>query len=102
MADAETIEGLWHYLREISISARSLVIRELERSVLCTEEIVGVDLVLNELRNTMRERLAGAASVGATPITNIPVVSRAALCSPEALWTRVRRDLFYSPIRPSR
>ncbi len=44
MADAETFEGLWYFLREISISARSLLIGEFERSVLCTEEIAGVDL----------------------------------------------------------
>ena len=69
------------HLREISSSARSLLIGEFERSVLCTEEIAGVDLVLNELRKIMREQGAGAARVGATLITNIPVVSRAARCA---------------------
>lgn len=48
MAGAETTE--------LSPGARSLLIGELERSVLRGEDVVGADLVLQELRRIVREQ----------------------------------------------
>lgn len=57
MAGAETtVERLRQFLRELSPGARSLLIGELERSVLRGEEVVGADLVLQELRRIVREQ----------------------------------------------
>src|SRR6187397_2399363 len=57
MAGAETtVERLRHFLRELSPGARSLLIGELERSVLRGEDVVGADLVLQELRRIVREQ----------------------------------------------
>ena len=63
MAGAETtVERLRQFLRELSPGARSLLIGELERSVLRGEGVAGADLVLQELRRIMREQRDGAAS----------------------------------------
>ena len=107
MADAETIERLRHYLRELSPSAQSLLIGELERSVLRGEEVAGADLVLHELRYIMREqrqaapRIGNAARLVFKPLEPFLVDDRGdhhhpgriARCSLESLWTWIRRDL---------
>ena len=57
MAGAETtVERLRHFLHELSPGARSLLIGELESSVLRGEDVVGADLVLQELRRIVREQ----------------------------------------------
>jgi hypothetical protein len=44
-----TVERLRQFLRELSPSAHSMLVGELERSVLRGHEIAGADLVLQEL-----------------------------------------------------
>ena len=107
MAGAETIERLRQYLRELPSQARSLLIGELERSVLRGEEAAGADLVLQELRHTVREQREGAPRVGNAarlffkPLEPLLVddrgdhnhPGRVARASLEPLWTWIRRDL---------
>lgn len=106
-ADAETIERLRQYLRELAPPARALLARELERSVLHGEEIFGADLVLNELRSILREQRDTAPRVNTVarlvfkPLEPCLVDDRAdhrhpgriARCSLDPLWTWIRRDL---------
>jgi hypothetical protein len=64
MAGAETtVERLRQFLRELSPGARSLLIGELERSVLRGDEVTGADLVLQELRRIVREQRDGASRI---------------------------------------
>ncbi|HMF24119.1 MAG TPA: hypothetical protein VKG24_18655, partial [Pseudolabrys sp.] len=64
MAGAETtVEGLRQYLRDLSPGAHSLLIGELERSVLRGDEVAGADLVLQELRRIVREQRDGAPHI---------------------------------------
>ena len=108
MAGAETtVERLRQFLRELSPGARSLLVGELERSLLRGEEVVGADLVLQELRRIMREQRDGAFRIADSsgmlfkPLEPFLVddrgdhshpgrVSRSSL---EALWNWVQRDL---------
>src|SRR3974390_1122098 len=64
MAGAETtVERLRQFLRDLSPGARSLLIGELERSVLRGDELAGADLVLQELRRIAREQREGAPRI---------------------------------------
>ena len=108
MAGAETtVERLRQFLRELSPGARSLLIGELERSLLRGEEVAGADLVLQELRRIMREQRDGSLRIDDSaqllfkPLEPFLVddrsdhkhpgrVSRSSL---EALWKWVQRDL---------
>jgi len=49
MAGADTIERLRQFLRELSPKARSLLVGELERSLLRGGDAPGADLSLHEL-----------------------------------------------------
>ena len=107
MADAETIERLRQYLRELSAPARALLIGELERSVLRGNEMAGADLVLHELRYIAREQRDGAPRISPTarllfkPLEPFLVDDRAdhkhpgriARSSLEVLWNWIRREL---------
>jgi hypothetical protein len=107
MAGAETIERLRQFLRELSPRARSLLIGELERSVLRGEEAASADLVLQELRRAVREQREGAPRIGNAarlffkPIEPLLVDDRGdhdhpgriARSSLEMLWAWIRRDL---------
>jgi len=108
MAGAETtVERLRQFLRELSPGARSLLIGELERSLLRGEGVAGADLVLQELRRIIREQRDGAASIENSarvlfePLEPFLVddrgdhkhPGRVARSSLEALWNWVRRDL---------
>jgi hypothetical protein len=107
MAGADTIERLRQYLRELSPPARSLLIGELERSLLGGEEVAGTDLVLHELRRVVREQREGAPRIGNSarlffkPLEPFLVDDRGdhkhpgriARCALEMLWTWIRRDL---------
>jgi len=108
MAGVETtVERLRQFLRELSPGARSLLIGELESSLLRGEEVAGRDLVLQELRRIMREQRDGASRIEDSarllfkPLEPFLVdaqgdhnhpgrVSRSSL---EALWNWVQRDL---------
>jgi hypothetical protein len=106
MAGADTIERLQQYLRELSPPARSLLIGELERSLLHCDDLAGVDLVLHGLRCVLREQREGAPRIGNSarlffkPLepflstiaasTSIPAASRAArskCCGPGSVAT---------------
>lgn len=108
MAGAETtVERLRQFLRELSPGARSLLIGELERSVLRGDEVTGADLVLQELRRIVREQRDGAprienyARLLFKPLEPFLVddrgdhkhPGRVARSSLEALWNWVKRDL---------
>jgi hypothetical protein len=51
-----TVERLRQFLGELSPGARSMLVGELERSVLRGDEVAGADLVLQELRRILREQ----------------------------------------------
>src|SRR5262249_41364538 len=108
MAGAETtVERLRRFLRELSPGARSLLIGELERSVLRGEDVVGGDLVLHELRRIVREqrdtapRIEDSARLLFKPLEPFIVDDRGdhkhpgriARSSLDSLWNWIRRDL---------
>src|SRR6476659_3348524 len=108
MAGAETtVERLRKFLRELSPGARSLLVGELERSVLRGDAVAGGDLVLQELRRIMREQRDGTARLDESaqllfkPLEPSLVdyrgdhkhPGRVARTSLEALWSWVQRDL---------
>jgi hypothetical protein len=112
MAGADTIERLRQFLRELAPPARSLLIGELERSLLRGEETAGADvslheLLLHELRGIARDQHAGAPRISNAarlffrPLEPFLVDDRGdhnhpgriARCALEPLWTWVRRDL---------
>jgi hypothetical protein len=108
MAGVETtVERLRKFLRELSPGARSLLVGELERSVLRGDAVAGGDLVLQELRRIMREQRDGTARLDESaqllfkPLELFLVddrgdhkhLGRVARTSLEALWSWVQRDL---------
>jgi len=119
MAGAETIERLRQFLRELTPQARSLLIGELERSVLRGDEaadgdqaLAGADLglqalLLEELRRTVREQREGVPRIGNASRLFFKALEpfmvddrgdhkhpgRVARASLEMLWTWIRRDL---------
>ena len=99
-------------MRELPPKARSLLIGELERSLLRSEEVSGTDLALHEfllqeLRRVLRNQREGGPRVGNSarlffkPLEPFLVDDRGdhnhpgriARCSLELLWTWIRRDL---------
>jgi hypothetical protein len=107
MAGAETIEQLRQFLRELSPQARSLLIGKFECSLLGGDEAAGTDLILQQLRDIVREQREGAPRIGHCarlfykPLDPFLVDDRAdhhhpgrlARCSLETLWIWIRRDL---------
>jgi hypothetical protein len=108
MAGAETtVERLRQFLRELTPQARSLLISELERSLLRGDDAAGADLVLQQLRHIVREQREGAPRqhhdvrlffkaiepflVDDRPDHKHP--GRIARASIDALWTWICRDL---------
>ncbi|HET7680353.1 MAG TPA: hypothetical protein VFK79_09500 [Xanthobacteraceae bacterium] len=100
-------ERLRQYLGELKPEARALLIAELERSLLRGDEMPGADLVLQELRRTMRDSGQSAARTGDAArafflplepfiVDDAPVrdhpgrIPRAAL---EPIWAWISRDL---------
>ena len=112
MAGADTIERLRQYLRELSPQDRSLLIGELERSLLRGGDVPGADLslhalLLHELRRVLRDQREGAPRISNSarlffkPLEPFLVDDRGghkhpgriARCALEMLWTWIRRDL---------
>jgi hypothetical protein len=107
MDGPETIARLRQYLRELSTQARSMLVTELERSLLHDSDVDGAELILRELRRIAREqrdvppRIGNCASLFFKPIEPFVVddladhkhPGRIARSSLENLWTWVRRDL---------
>jgi hypothetical protein len=112
MAGADTIARLRQFLRELSPAARTLLIGELERSLLRGADTTGADfalheLLLQELRRVVRDqreaapRISNSASLFFKPLEPFLVddrgehnhpgrIARSAL---EPLWAWIRRDL---------
>jgi hypothetical protein len=102
-----TVERLREFLRALSPGACSMLVGELERSVLRGEEVAGADLVLQELRRILREQRDDAHNIDQSaqllfkPLEPFLVddhgdhqhPGRVARSSLEALWNWVRRDL---------
>ena len=63
-SEALPAERLRQYLNELKPEVRALLIAELERSLLRGDDMPGADLVLAELRRTMRESAHTAARTG--------------------------------------
>jgi hypothetical protein len=107
MAGADTIERLRQYLRELTPQAHLLLIGELERSLLRSDDVAGADLVLQELRRVMRDQRDGAPRIGSAarlffkPLEPFLVDDRGdhkhpgriARCALDLLWAWICRDL---------
>ena len=105
--DGLSVERLREYLGDLKPEARTLLIAELERGLLRGDDIPGTDLILQELRRTIRElahpppRIGNPARLFFKPIEPFLVddelnhkhpgrISRAAL---EPIWAWTCRDL---------
>src|SRR5471032_851075 len=107
MAGADTIERLRQFLRELSPKARLLLIGELERSLLRGDEVAGADLILQGLRQVVRDQREGAPRISNSARLFFKSLEpflvddrgdhnhlgRIARSSLEMLWTWIRRDL---------
>ena len=106
-SDGQSIERLREYLRALKPEARSLLVQELERSLLRGEENAANELVLQELRRAIRAdaqpvpRIGDAARLFFAPIEPFLIdaaadhkrIGRIARISLEAIWTWLSRDL---------
>ena len=111
--DGAAVERLRKYLRELKPAARSILIGELERSLLRVDEaagvspVLGASLVLQEVRQVLREQRDGGPRIGSAArqffkplepfmvddIANHKHPGRVARVALEPLWTWLRRDL---------
>jgi hypothetical protein len=53
-SDGQSVERLREYLRNLKPEARAMLIAELERAQLRGDDMAGSELVLEELRRTIR------------------------------------------------
>src|SRR5437879_1096871 len=100
-------ERLRQYLRELKPGARALLISELERAVLRGDEMPGAELVLQELRRSIRDesarspRMSDAARLFLQPlepflvedICDHPLSGRLACSALDPVWRWICRDL---------
>jgi hypothetical protein len=63
-SDGQSIERLRDYLKTLSPEARSMLVQQLERSLLSGEEGTGNDLVLQELRRAIRGEVHEVPRIG--------------------------------------
>ena len=75
-SDGQAVERLRDYLRTLRPEARAMLVVELERGLLRGEESAGSDLILQELRRTIR--------AAGQPVTRIGNAAR----------------LFFAPVEP--
>jgi hypothetical protein len=106
-SDGLSIERLREYLRTLEPAARSMLVQELERSLLRGDGVAGNELVLQELRQSIRDhaqpvpRIGNAARLFFTPLEPFLVddradhkrVGRIARVSLEPIWAWICRDL---------
>lgn len=106
-SDGQAIERLREYLRTLKPEVRSMLVQELERSLLRGEESAGNNLVLQELRRAIRAaaqavpRIGDAARLFFAPIEPFLIDGRAdhkrpgrlARVSLESIWSWIGRDL---------
>jgi hypothetical protein len=103
----QPLERLREFLRQLSPSARALLIAELERALLRGDEVPGGDLVLQEVRRAAREtgeqapRIDNAARLFFRSVepfllddaSSVKHPYRIARASVEPIWAWIRRDL---------
>jgi hypothetical protein len=106
-SDGSSIERLREYLQSLSPRARAMLLAELERALLRDEDAAGSQLVLQELRRTIRAaaqpvpRIGDAARQFFVPVEPFLIdgpadhkrVGRLARVSLEPIWEWIGRDL---------
>jgi hypothetical protein len=106
-SDGQSVERLRDYLRTLKPEARAMLVTELERAMLRGDEIAGNELVLQELRRTIRAagqpvpRIGDAARLFFAPVEPFLIddaadhkrVGRLARVSLEPIWEWIGRDL---------
>ncbi len=106
-SDGQSIERLREYLRGLKPEARAMLIAELERNLLRGEDIAGNELILQELRYTIRAaaqpvpRIGDAARMFFFPLEPFLIdgpadhkrTGRIARVSLEPIWEWIGRDL---------
>src|SRR6202035_1854926 len=106
-SDGQSVERLREYLQALKPEARSMLVQELERSLLRGEENAGNELVLQELRRAIRAgaqpvtRIGDAARMFVTPLEPFLIdggadhkrIGRIARVSLEPIWSWIGRDL---------
>lgn len=111
--DGSSIERLRKYLESLSAQARAMLIAELERTLLRDEEVVGGELLLQELRRTIRAvaqpvpRIGDAARRFFVPLEPFLIdgpadhkrLGRLARASLEPIWNWIGRDLIPAEAR---
>lgn len=111
--DGASIERLREYLQSLTPEARAMLIAELERALLREEDTAGNELVLQELRRTIRAtsqqvpRIGDAARRFFMPVEPFLIegpadhkrVGRLARLSLEPIWQWICRDLIPAEAR---
>ncbi len=106
-SDGPAVERLRDYLRTLKPEARAMLVAELERGMLRGEEVAGGDVILQELRRTIRaagqpaERIGDAARLFFAPLEPFLIddaadhkrIGRIARVSLGPIWEWVGRDL---------
>ena len=106
-SDGQAVERLRDYLRTLKPEARAMLVAELERGLLRGEESAGSELILQELRRTVRAagqpvtRIGNAARLFFTPVEPFLIddaadhkrAGRIARVSLEPIWGWIGRDL---------
>jgi hypothetical protein len=106
-SDGQSVERLRDYLRTLKPEARAMLVTELERGMLRSDEAAGNEFVLQELRRTIRAagqavpRIGDAARLFFAPLEPFLIddgadhkrVGRLARVSLEPIWEWIGRDL---------
>jgi hypothetical protein len=106
-SDGQSVERLREYLRNLKPAARAMLLAELERALLRGDDMAGRELVLDELRRTIRAemqrvpRIGDAARLFFAPFEPFLIdaaadhkrVGRIARISLEPIWGWIGRDL---------
>src|SRR5580658_618283 len=112
-SEGSSIERLREYLQSLSPEARAMLIAELERALLREEDVAGSELVLQELRRTIRAaaqpmlRIGEAARRFFMPLEPFLIegsadhkrIGRLARVSIEPIWDWISRDLMPAEAR---
>src|ERR1700683_4339447 len=106
-SEGQPVERLREYLRTLTPAARAMLVHELERSMLHGDDSAGNDLILQELRRTIRAdnqpspRIGDSARLFFAPLEPFLIdaaadhkrVGRIARVSLEPIWAWIGRDL---------
>jgi hypothetical protein len=112
-SDGSSIERLREYLQSLTPEARAMLVAELERSLLRDGDVAGGELVLQELRRTIRAaaqpvpRIGDAARRFFMPLEPFLIegpadhkrIGRLARVSLEPIWEWIGRDLIPAEAR---